>query len=100
MNIRAMEAEFVHANGRTDGRKNRQTDMMKLIVVFFATLRTRLKTMSLPSTADMSRIAVQGMSKYYTLSLDNPGMLLNISKCKRTKRTSFRHLIAAYSTYT
>jgi len=34
MKIRTVGAEFVHADGRKDGRKNRRTDMTKLIVAF------------------------------------------------------------------
>jgi len=32
MKIRGLEAELFHAHGRTDGRTDEQTDMMKLIV--------------------------------------------------------------------
>ena len=34
MKIRTVGAEFVHADGRTEGRKNRRGDMTKLTVAF------------------------------------------------------------------
>jgi len=36
--------ELFHVAGRTDGQTDRQTDMTKIIVAFFAVLRMRLKS--------------------------------------------------------